>query len=96
MAHGVHLGLACRHSVGRFSTEMHKMKSYKLPDLSSKSSKDDRAKLVTALEAVQGVRKAILHTDKNSFEIEAEPKHEPKQEELMAAAATAGFPGKAN
>lgn len=72
------------------------MKTYKLPSLSSKSSKEDRAKLVTALEAVHGVHKAILHTDTNSFEIEAQPKQEPKQAELMSAASRAGFEGQSN
>lgn len=72
------------------------MKTYNLPTLSPKTSKEEQAKLVAALESVQGVQKAILHTDRNSFEIEPKPKQQPKHAELMSAASKAGFAAKAN
>ena len=67
------------------------MKSYNVPHLSTKTSKEDRARLVTAVEEVHGVKKVILHADSNSFQIETEVKQHPTLEDIVSAASSAGF-----
>ena len=66
------------------------MRKYQVPKLTADTSKTARAKLVTALEAVDGVKRATLHPEQHEFVISAQEGLYPKRDEIAAAASKVG------
>lgn len=67
------------------------MKTYKVPNLNSKTPQAEQGKLINALKGVAGVESAILHPTSSEFEIKGRGQEVPKLEEIAAAASKAGF-----
>ena len=68
------------------------MKKYQIPTLNPQTPKADQSKIVSAIENISGVSKAVLHLGSHEIEVSGRDQNEPKREDVASAASKIGFP----